>query len=123
MERMKRRVEHRTSRQPQAAQSERGLRQQPTAHFEEAVSIATPARTDEAHLYGVAPVLEALRAGQRTIERITIADGARHNRLRELIEIARRAGVPVHYAPRADLARIVGASATHQGVVATVAAA
>jgi len=76
-----------------------------------------------AHLYGVAPVLEALRAGARQMERITIAEGARHNRLRELIELARKANVPVHYAPRIELARFAGADANHQGVVASVAAA
>jgi 23S rRNA (guanosine2251-2'-O)-methyltransferase len=85
--------------------------------------IVSPARNEGVQLYGVAPVLEALRAGQRAIEHITIAEGARHNRLRELIEIARRVGVPVRSAPRIDLARSVGAGANHQGVVATVAAA
>ena len=44
-------------------------------------------------------------------------------RLRELIELARQSGVPVHHVPRADLTRLVGAEANHQGVVATVAAA
>lgn len=83
----------------------------------------SPERRASAHLYGVAPVLEALRVGQRTIERVTIAEGARHNRLSELIEIARRARVPVHYAPRVELARAVGAEANHQGVVALIAAA
>lgn len=81
------------------------------------------AHIDEAHLYGVAPVLEALRAGHRPIERITIAEGVHHNRLRELIELARRAGVPVRHAPRIDLARAVGAGVNHQGVVAMIAAA
>jgi 23S rRNA (guanosine2251-2'-O)-methyltransferase len=84
---------------------------------------APPAANENAQLYGVAPVLEALRAGQRAIERVTIAEGARHHRLRELIEAARRVGVPVRYAPRVDLAHAVGAGANHQGVVATVAAA
>ncbi len=78
---------------------------------------------ENAQLYGVAPVLEALRAGNRSIERVTIAEGVRHQRLRELIEEARRANVPVRYAPRIDLAHAVGAGANHQGVVATVAAA
>lgn len=78
---------------------------------------------DNAHLYGLAPVLEALRAGQRAIERVWIAEGARHNRLRELLELARKANVPVHFAPRVELARLAGADANHQGVVAIVAAA
>jgi 23S rRNA (guanosine2251-2'-O)-methyltransferase len=119
---MKRRVEHKPPRRHPGAPGERRSQNQ-TAHFGESASIITPAHTEEAHLYGVAPVLEALRAGQRSIERITIAEGVRHYRLRELVEAARRANVAVRYAPRSDLARMVGADANHQGVVATIAAA
>jgi 23S rRNA (guanosine2251-2'-O)-methyltransferase len=119
---MKRRDEQRPSRHQPGSQNERGLRQKPTP-FQEPASIAAPTRSEGAQLYGVAPVLEALRAGRRAIERITIAEGARHNRLRELIEMARRAGVPVRHAPRVDLVRSVGPGANHQGVVATIAAA
>lgn len=119
---MKRRVEHKPSRRHSGAQSEGRSQPQPV-HFGESVSIIRPDDTGEAHLYGVAPVLEALRAGQRSIERITIAEGVRHYRLRELVETARRANVVVRYAPRADLARMVGAGANHQGVVAAIAAA
>jgi 23S rRNA (guanosine2251-2'-O)-methyltransferase len=71
----------------------------------------------------VSPVVEALRAAERPIEQITIAEGAHPFRLRELIELARRAGVPVRRAPRAELTRMVGRDANHQGVVATIAAA
>ncbi len=73
-------------------------------------------------IYGVAPIVEALRAGQRPIEQITVAEGVRHNRLRELFELARRARVPVRHAPRVELARSTG-DAHHQGVVAVIAAA
>ncbi len=73
-------------------------------------------------VYGLIPVLEALRAGQRQIEQITIADGARHERLKELIELARQKGVPVHRVPRLNLDRAV-ATAKHQGIVARTAAA
>jgi 23S rRNA (guanosine2251-2'-O)-methyltransferase len=82
-------------------------------------------RSDESaglRLYGLAPVLEALRAGQRAIEQITIAEGARDHRLRELLELARRARVPVRRAPRAELIRLT-TGANHQGVVATISAA
>jgi 23S rRNA (guanosine2251-2'-O)-methyltransferase len=78
-------------------------------------------RTD-AQLYGVLPVLEALRAGSRRVERVTVAEGAHESRLHELFEAARAAGVPVRRAPRAELQRIA-AGANHQGVVASVAAA
>ncbi len=119
---MKRRGEHNSPRYQMGTQNERELRQKP-AHFEAPVSVVSPERVEESQLYGVSPVLEALRAGQRNIERITIAEGARHNRLRELVENARSANVPVRFAPRGELSRLVGAGANHQGVVATVAAA
>jgi 23S rRNA (guanosine2251-2'-O)-methyltransferase len=77
---------------------------------------------DESHLYGVSPVLEALRAGHRRIERITIAEGAGGARFAELFELAREFRVPVRRAPRAELQRMAAAGANHQGVVAHVAA-
>jgi 23S rRNA (guanosine2251-2'-O)-methyltransferase len=73
-------------------------------------------------VYGLNPVLEALRAGQRRIAQIAIANGARDERLKELVALARQMGVPVHRLPRIELDRTV-ASVKHQGVVATMAAA
>jgi 23S rRNA (guanosine2251-2'-O)-methyltransferase len=75
-----------------------------------------------AHIYGVLPVLEALRSGGRRIERILVADTARHERLREVVEAARRAGVPVRREPRAALDRFSN-NANHQGVIAIGASA
>jgi 23S rRNA (guanosine2251-2'-O)-methyltransferase len=73
-------------------------------------------------IYGVIPVVEALRAGRRQIEQITIAEGARPERLRELLELARNARVPIHRVPRHVLSR--GAvDSPNQGVMARVAAA
>src|SRR5258707_5152617 len=74
------------------------------------------------NVYGVLPVLEALRSGGRRIERIVIADGARHERLREVIEAARRLNIPVRREPRAGLDRLSG-QANHQGVLAVASAA
>lgn len=82
-------------------------------------------RTDAgAHdlIYGVNAVLEALRAGKRQIETVTILESARPDRLKSLVELAREKGVPVHRVPRLDLDRSLG-DARHQGVVARVAAA
>ena len=75
-----------------------------------------------AHVYGVLPVLELLRAGARPVERITIAEGAHESRLRELFELARERGILVRRAPRTELQRLAG-GANHQGVVAVVGAA
>jgi len=73
-------------------------------------------------IFGVNPVIEALRAGRRSIQEITIASGAKDARLRKLIELARAQGVPVHQAPRVTLDKLAR-NGTHQGVVARVAAA
>jgi 23S rRNA (guanosine2251-2'-O)-methyltransferase len=120
---MKHRDDHRKHARRDAPQeSERGRSHKPSPHGELRTVVST-ALGEGAYLYGVAPVLEALRARQRAIERITIAEGTRHSRLRELIEMARRANVPVRYSPRIELSRVAGADANHQGVVAIVAAA
>src|ERR1051326_4743396 len=76
---------------------------------------------NERHLlYGVNPVTEALRAA-RLPDEITIAEGARDQRLRELIELARRRGVPINRIRREALDREVG-NTHHQGVAARIAA-
>jgi 23S rRNA (guanosine2251-2'-O)-methyltransferase len=80
------------------------------------------AEEDGAHVFGVQPVLEALRAGARPVERLTLAEGAHESRLREILEIARYADIPVRRVPRVELQRLA-AGANHQGVVATIAAA
>ena len=73
-------------------------------------------------IHGLIPVLEVLRAGRRALENISIAEGARHERLGELLELAKRARVPIHRVPRVTLDRTEG-EINHQGVVARVAAA
>lgn len=82
-----------------------------------------PAPDAGGRLHGVAPVLEALRAGGRPLEHITIAEGAHHFRLRELFELAHQLNVPIRRAPRIELERMAGAHVNHQGVVAAIAAA
>lgn len=71
-------------------------------------------------LSGIHPVAEALRA-KHPLDRILVAQGAGGPRLQEIIDLARRAGVPVRFEPRASLDRLAGSSA-HQGVVAMGAA-
>ena len=71
-------------------------------------------------LSGIHPVAEALRAGH-SLERVLVAQGAGGPRLQEIIDLARRASVPVRFEPRAALDRLAGTPA-HQGVVAMGAA-
>jgi len=80
-------------------------------------------RTDDTHqIYGLIPVLEALRARNKKLEQITIVEGARHERLRELLELAKQARVVIHRAPRFALDRALP-GVNHQGVIARTAAA
>jgi 23S rRNA (guanosine2251-2'-O)-methyltransferase len=73
-------------------------------------------------VYGMNSVLEAVRAGRRSIDSITILESARPDRIKELVELARQRRIPVHRVPRFDLDRSLG-DARHQGVVARIAAA
>jgi len=77
---------------------------------------------DQEFLYGVNPLLEALRAGDRVPSEIMLAEGARDERLRELIELAGIRNVTVKRVPRATIDRAVG-NTHHQGVLARVARA
>lgn len=76
---------------------------------------------ENAQLHGLMPILEALRARRRNIERIMIAEGTRDHRLRELLDLAREYDIPLRRVNRKDLERIAH-GANHQGVVAFVAA-
>jgi 23S rRNA (guanosine2251-2'-O)-methyltransferase len=120
MKREERRRGSRASRPAKPVTGPEGREARPVSHGAPRGAAADATTTK---LYGVSPVLEALRAGNRPIDHITIAEGAHPERLRELIELARGAGVGVRRAPRVELARLVGANANHQGVVATIAAA
>jgi 23S rRNA (guanosine2251-2'-O)-methyltransferase len=81
-------------------------------------------RSSDKHdvIYGPNAVLEALRAGKRQIESITILESARPDRLKSLLDLARSKNVPVHRAPRIDIDRSLG-DVRYQGVIARVAAA
>jgi len=73
-------------------------------------------------IYGVNSVEEALRAGKRQIDSITILESARPDRLKRLMELAREQRIPVHRVPRLNLDRSFS-DVRHQGVVARIAAA
>src|SRR5438132_6749625 len=84
-----------------------------------------PAQSNSARqelLYGVNPLLEALRDGGRIPAEILVAEGARDERLRELIELARTRNVAVKRASRSSIDREVG-NTHHQGVMARIAGA
>ena len=74
-------------------------------------------------IFGVLPVLEALRAETRRIEKIITADGAQEKRLAEILSLARRNGVPFQKTARENLSKLVEHGANHQGIIAFVASA
>ena len=74
-------------------------------------------------LYGVLPVLEALRSNSRRVEKVVVADGARQHRLNEIFDLAREHRIIIETVPRERLERLVEAGVNHQGVVAIAAAA
>jgi 23S rRNA (guanosine2251-2'-O)-methyltransferase len=74
-------------------------------------------------IYGTLPVLEALRAENRKIEKIIVAEGAHEKRLAEILFLARERGISFQKTARENFAKYVETGANHQGVVAFVAAA
>jgi 23S rRNA (guanosine2251-2'-O)-methyltransferase len=82
-----------------------------------------PSSADDSNtVYGLNPVLEMLRSGNQQLQQITLSEGARHERLKELLELAKQARIPVHRIPRNAIDRLLP-GVTHQGVLAKVAAA
>jgi 23S rRNA (guanosine2251-2'-O)-methyltransferase len=71
-------------------------------------------------LSGIHAVKEALEA-QRPIDRIAIAKGRQDTRVEEIVQLARKQGVPVRFEDRAQLDRLAN-SKDHQGVIALAAA-
>ena len=81
-----------------------------------------PAADTSNTVYGLNPVLEMLRAGGKQLQQLTISDAARHERMKELLELAKQARIPIHRVPRNAIDRLLP-GISHQGVVARVAAA
>ena len=72
-------------------------------------------------LYGLHPVLEALRAQDRELHRIYLEQGRRGRAVEEILELARARHVPVAFELREGLDRRAG-TARHQGAIGVAAA-
>lgn len=70
-------------------------------------------------LYGLHPVEEALRSGNRTFDHMCVARERHDQRLQKIIDTARESGVQLRFEPREELTRLAR-TAAHQGVVAVV---
>jgi len=74
-------------------------------------------KMDREIIYGINPVIEALKAERLTLNKILIAEGKDSPALRALQQLAREKGIPVHRYPRELLNKETG-SEHHQGVLA-----
>jgi 23S rRNA (guanosine2251-2'-O)-methyltransferase len=74
-------------------------------------------------IYGLLPVIEALRASSRRIDKVLLADGMRGAKLSEVIDLCRTNSIPWSRVPRDAVAKLIPQGANHQGVVAFTASA
>jgi 23S rRNA (guanosine2251-2'-O)-methyltransferase len=72
---------------------------------------------DREIIYGINPVIEALKADRQTLNKILIAIGRETPALGILQQLARERGIPVHRCPKEFITRETG-SEHHQGVLA-----
>lgn len=71
------------------------------------------------YIVGRNPVIEHLRRGAHVIEKIWVLEGNTHSRIRHILTLAEKAGVPIKYCPRRELDRLEPA-VPHQGVIAFI---
>lgn len=67
-------------------------------------------------IYGRQPVLAALRAGKRTFERLMVRRGVDQAAVAEILRMAEKLRIPIHWEEEAVFRKMVGEVA-HQGVI------
>ena len=73
------------------------------------------------YIVGRNPVIECLQSESQGIERICVVEGNRHARIRQIVAMAERTGIPIQYCARRELDRLEPLL-PHQGVIAVVRA-
>lgn len=68
-------------------------------------------------IYGINPVLEALRSEEASLERVLVAKGRGGSALEPVLELAGQRGIAVQYVDRREIDRLAGRE-SHQGVAA-----
>lgn len=74
-------------------------------------------------IYGVLPVIEALRAASRRVDRVLIAEGSHEKRLGEIMEICRNRSIAWDRVSRENMTKYLDVGVNHQGVLAFAASA
>lgn len=73
-------------------------------------------------IFGLLPVLEALRAENRRIDKVLLADGAKEKRLSEIVDLCRSRTISFAWVPRETFAKHLESGINHQGVLAFTSA-
>ncbi len=73
-------------------------------------------------VFGLLPVLEALRAEHRRVDKVLIAESASEHRISEIVDLCRKRSIRCERVPRDVLEKRTGGEVNHQGVVAFTAA-
>jgi 23S rRNA (guanosine2251-2'-O)-methyltransferase len=71
-------------------------------------------------LYGLHPVAEAIRSGNRRLEAVLVVRNRQDARLKDILDACQSAGIPVRMESKDQLTRLARTEA-HQGIVAMVA--
>lgn len=108
----------RNDREPRRENSRRDHREEPRRRNDR----EEPRRNTNV-IFGVLPVIEALRSSNRRVERVVIAEGVREHRLNEAFDLAREHGIIVDRVSRDRIDKMVGPGMNHQGIAAVSAAA
>ena len=72
-------------------------------------------------IYGINPVLEALRSDRQALNKIILAEGKEGGPIHMIRRLAREKGIPVQISPKEALDRLAG-SGHHQGILGFTAA-
>ncbi len=105
---------------PQRVPNNRGGRR---PHAEGMPERTPPRDRPSSIIFGALPVLEALRAANRRIDKVLIADGAKEHRLSEILDLCRERSIAWNRVPRDTIAKYIDPNSNHQGVIALTASA
>ena len=81
------------------------------------------APSNKSAIFGVLPVLEALRADNRRVDKVLIAEGGHEKRFSEIIDLCRARSIAWSRVPRDNFVKHLEPGVNHQGVMAFTASA
>ena len=74
-------------------------------------------------IYGISPIIEAINANNRKIEKILIAEGKQNNKINKLLQLATKQNIKLQKTSKFNISKLVERNANHQGVAAVISPA